>query len=132
MGQEKNDSRWSCKPITSKRKADTISNGAFLIALGILFATDTWWPGILLAIWVTLALRQYLAGRIYDLCISTAILMGLFAISIFKWNWSVLMPILFVVGGIYIIFREYFFGEDTNGEDKSQEIIDDLDDDRKA
>ena len=32
------------------------------------------------------------------------------------------MPVLFVVGGIYIIFREYFFAEDE--EDISEKIID--------
>lgn len=118
-------------PRTTHRRANTIANGAFLVCLGILFATDAWWPGILLALWITLVIRQYLSGRIYDLCISSAIFLSLFAISFFKWNWSFLMPVLFVVGGLYIIFREYFFGEDTNGEDKAQEMIDDLDDKRK-
>ena len=119
------------QPILSKRKIDAISNGAFLISLGILFATDAWWPGILLAIWVSLALRQYFSGRMYDLFVTSLILLGLFIVSFLQLNWTILMPILFVVGGIYIIFREYFFAEDTNGEDKSQEIIDDIDDDRK-
>lgn len=115
-------------PNLSKRKSDAISNGVFLIAIGILFYTNTWWPGILLAIWAALGLRQFLTGRIYDFIISSVILLGLFVVTVFKFNWSVLMPILFVVGGIYIIFREYFFAEDTNGEDKSQEIKDDIDD----
>lgn len=115
------------QPILSKRKSDAISNGVFLIALGILFYTNTWWPGILIAIWAALGLRQYLTGRTYDLIISSVILLGLFIITFFRIEWSLLMPILFVVGGIYIIFREYFFSEDTNGEDKAQEIKDDID-----
>lgn len=118
-------------PLMAKRKIDAISNGALLIALGILFATDAWWPGILLAVWVTLAFRQYLSGRMYDLFVSSVILLGLFLISFLKLDWSILMPVLLVVGGIYIIFREYFFAEDTNGEDKSQEILDDIDNDTK-
>lgn len=113
--------------IMSKRKADAISNGAFLIALGVLFYTNFWWPGILAAIWISIGLRQFLTGRIYDLCISTIILLGLFAMTVFNFEWAVLLPVLFIVGGIYIIFREYFFAEDTNGEDKSQEILDDTD-----
>lgn len=115
------------QPIMSKKKADAISNGAFLIALGILFYTNYWWPGILVAIWISIGLRQFLTGRIYDLCISTVILLGLFVITISNFEWAVLLPVLFIVGGIYIIFREYFFAEDTNGEDKSQEILDDTD-----
>lgn len=111
----------------SKRKANALSNGAFLIGLGILFYTNAWWPGILLAIWVSLAIRQYLTGRIYDLIISTFVLVGLFIITLFRLDWSLIMPVLFVIGGIYLIFREYFFAEETNGEEKSQEIKDDTD-----
>lgn len=113
--------------IVSKKKAEAISNGVLLISIGILFYTNAWWPGILLAIWATLALRQYLSGRMYDLIISSTILIGLFFITLFNVNWSLLMPILFVVGGIYIIFREYFFGGATDEEDKSEEIEDDID-----
>lgn len=111
----------------TKRKADAISNGAFLIALGVLFYTNFWWPGILAAIWLSIGLRQLLTGRIYDFCISTFILLGLFIITIFNFEWAILLPVLFIIGGIYIIFREYFFAEDSNGEDKSQEILDDTD-----
>lgn len=111
----------------SRKQGDAIANGAFLIAIGILFFTNLWWPGILLAIWVSLALRQYFSGRYYDLYISSIILLGLFALAFFQLEWTVMIPVLFVVAGIYIIFREYFFAEDTNGEDKSEEILDDSD-----
>lgn len=98
--------------ILSKRKAEVISNGVFLVAIGILFWSNFWWPGILLAIWATLATRQYLTGRIWDFTITSIILLGLFVVTLFNINWSVLIPVLFVIGGIYIIFREYFFSED--------------------
>lgn len=115
------------KPILSKRKSDVIANGIFLIGLGILFYTKFWWPGILLVLWASVALRQYLTGRMYDCFISSFILLGLFVVSFFNFEWNVLMPVLLIIGGIYIIFREYFFAEDTNGEEKSQEILDDTD-----
>jgi len=119
------------KTFMPKRKIDAIANGAFLIGLGVVFFTNTWWPGILIPIWLALVIRQYFTERYYDLFLSSIILLGLFALSLFKFEWAVLMPVLFVVGGIYIIFREYFFADDTNGEDPSQEILDDADDDRK-
>lgn len=53
--------------ILPKKKAEAISNGVFLIALSILFFSSNWWPGILLAIWSPLAVRQYFTGRYYDL-----------------------------------------------------------------
>lgn len=98
--------------ILTKRKAEIISNGIFLIALGFLFWTNGWWPGILLAIWACLGARQYLTGRYWDFGITSIILIGLFIVSFFNINLTVLIPVLFVVGGIYIIFREYLIAEE--------------------
>lgn len=96
----------------SKRKSEAISSGVFLVALGILLYFDAWWPGILLAIWAFLATRQFLTDRAFDLVISTVVLIGIFLISAFHISWDVLGPFLFIFGGSYIIFREYFFTED--------------------
>lgn len=112
------------KPILTKRKADAFSNGAFLIGLGILLFTGAWWPGILLVLWVSLFLRQYLTGRLYDAFLSTVILVGLFLVSFIKINWSVIIPVLFVIGGIYLIFREYFYAEETIEEETLDETED--------
>jgi len=115
------------KAIMSIRKANVITNGLFLVALAVVIFTGAWWPGVLIAIWFPLALRQYLTGRIYDMTLTTVILLGLFIVSYFNVSWNVLVPIIFVIGGIYIIFREYFFAYDTNGEDKSEELKEDAD-----
>lgn len=113
------------RPLLTKRKSDAIANGAFLIGIGILFFTNAWWPGILLILWISLFLRQYLTGRIYDALISTIILVGLFLISFLKINWSVLIPVLFVIGGIYLIFREYFYADETIEEETLDETSED-------
>lgn len=113
------------KPFLTKRKADGISNGAFLIGLGVLLFTQAWWPGILLVLWICLFLRQYLTGRWYDAFLSTVILVGLFFVSFIKVNWSVIIPVLFVIGGIYLIFREYFYAEETIEEETLDETEDD-------
>ena len=49
-------------------------------------------------------------------------LLSLFGGSFFKFDWSVLVPVLFIVGGIYIIFREYFFADDTNGKENRRKL----------
>lgn len=120
------------KPLISKRKADAIANGGFLIGLGILLFTNSWWPGILLVIWASLFLRQYLTGRNYDAFISTVILVGLFLVTFIKINWSVIIPVLFVIGGIYLIFREYFYAEETIEEETLNETSEDADRDKKG
>lgn len=113
------------QPILSRRKAEVISNGVFLASIGILFWTNGWWPGILLAIWASLGTRQYLTGRIFDVIVSSIILVGLFIASFFNLSWSVLIPVLFITGGIYIIFREYSLSEDTENEDVKKGLEDD-------
>lgn len=115
------------KPLMSKKKAHALSNGVFLICLAILFYTNLWWPGILLALWATIGLRQHLLGRRFDFIVTSIIFIGLFLVSVFKLEWNVLMPVLFLVGGLYLIVREYFFESDTNGEEKSEEILEDAD-----
>lgn len=100
------------KPILSRRKGDAISNGLFLVGLGVLFYTNFWWPGILLALWVLLGTKQYLSGRHFDLIVTSIVLLGLFLVAYFNINFASLMPALFVVGGLYIILREYFYSED--------------------
>ncbi|CDR33878.1 hypothetical protein [Criblamydia sequanensis] len=100
--------------ILSKNKADALSNGIFLIALGLLFFFNAWWPGIILAIWALLAVRQYFTGRYYDLFLTTLILLVLFFSVLFRIDLNVLTPILFIIGGIYIVFREFFYGDDKN------------------
>lgn len=115
----------------SKKKADAISNGVFLISLGILVYSNAWWPGILLAIWATLAIRQYLTGRIYDLIITTILLIGLFVVTLLNLNWSVLVPVLLILGGIHIIFREYCVAEGTEEEDPIEETEKEIEDGNK-
>jgi hypothetical protein len=117
--------------ILSEKRASAISNGLFLISLGILVYTNLWWPGILLAIWITMSSKQYLTGRIYDAFITTFVLVGLFAATIINIDWAFLLPTLFIVAGIFIIYREYSGRHETLEEDKSEEIIEDVDLDSK-
>jgi len=92
----------------SKNRIDTISNGILLIGLGLLFYFNYWWPGILAIIWAALAFKQFLTGRYQDLFVTTLVLGGAFLISYFPINWNLAIPALFVVGGVYIIAKEFF------------------------
>lgn len=109
----------------SKRKIDALASGALLIGIGLLFFTGAWWPGILLVIWAYLGIKQWLSNRKFDLIVSSVILLGLFIVSFLDIRLNVLVPVLFFLGALYIVFREFFFSEDTNGEDISEELRDD-------
>lgn len=115
----------------SKKKADGISNGIFLLGIGILAFSNLWWPGILLALWATLATRQFFTGRFYDLLLSTVFLWGFFIITILNLDWSVIVPVLLVLGGLHLIFREYCVAEGVEDEDVIQEKEKELEDDEQ-
>lgn len=108
-------------PITTHRKADNVSLGLLLVGLGILLFFNNWWPWILLVIGTALVARQYLRGRHYDMAISGIIFGGLFLFFYFGVSWSVLMPVIFTLGGIYLIFREYFVTKERFGQDKIED-----------
>lgn len=111
-------------PLTSRRKALTYAAILFFIGLAILVFTEVWWPGIMLAVGLPLALRQYLLGRAYDTIVTLVVFVGTFISVEYDISWRVLLPSLFTVGAIYILFREFSteMTEDEKEEDLNHEI----------
>ncbi len=95
-------------PLFPKRKADAISNGVFLILLGLLFYTQQWWPGLLFAIGLSLAIRHYLTGRRVNFFITLMLLGLLGVLTLAGQMFSLLFPILFIGLGVYLIGKECF------------------------
>jgi len=94
-------------PRLKKRKADTIFNGIFLILLGFLFYTGQWWPGILFAFGLTLAIRHYLTGRRLSL-LFTVLSVGVLGVITLAGNllWT-LFPLFLMAGGIFLVAKEF-------------------------
>jgi len=80
----------------------------------------------MLAVGLPLALRQYLLGRHYDMGVSLFVFVGVFVTVQFDISWEVLLPVLFALGGIYILFREFLESKEKTEveeeEDLNQEI----------
>lgn len=112
-------------PTLPKKKADTIANGIFLILLGVLFFTETWWPGIVFAVGVNIAIRQLLTGRMSDFFITLGVLAVIIAFTFFEFTSYYVIPILFIAGGIYVIFHEYFFNDANKLKNQTKEDQDD-------
>jgi predicted membrane protein len=106
------------RAILSKKKAGALSTALFLIGLAILAFTQVWWPGIMLAIGLPMALRQYLLGRTYDMCISLLVFVGTFVTVQFDISWKIFLPILFTIGAIYVLLREFLAPDEANREDE--------------
>lgn len=105
------------KHILSEKKTQAITGALFLVGLAALSYTGAWWPWIMIVIGIPLALRQLLLGRYYDTAITLIVFVGVFIISIFQLSERFLLPVLFLVGAIYLFAREYF---DTTSEPEAE------------
>lgn len=94
-------------PLTSRRKAQALYTALFLLGIAVLIFTDMWWPGIMLVVGLPLALRQYLLGRTYDMMISLLVFVGTFVTVQFDISWRVFLPMLFSLGAVYVLVREF-------------------------
>jgi hypothetical protein len=118
-------------PLTSRKKAQAISTALFLIGLAILILTDAWWPGIMLAVGLPLALRQYLLGRTYDMGISLLVFVGTFVTVQSDISWRIFLPILFTIGAIYILFRELTGSDGEDEEEQEEDLNHELEEKKK-
>ncbi len=123
-------------PLTSKRRASTIAIVLFFIGFATIASFNTWWPAIMLVIGVPLAIRQYLLGRIYDMYISLFVFIGVYITIQFDISWQILLPVLFTLGAVYILIREFQESwehpEESEEEDLNHEIEESDDEDKPA
>ncbi len=121
------------QPITSKKKAHAFSTALFLIGVAILIITEMWWPGLMLAVGLPLALRQYLLGRTYDMGVSLLVFVGTFVTVQYNISWRIFLPVLFTIGGIYILCREFLAPdeEDEDEVDKDEDIQHEIEEKKK-
>lgn len=104
--------------LVSKKRAKTISVALFLIGLAVITYFGAWWPGIMIAVGIPLAVRQYLLGRRYDMGISLFVFIGVFVTVQFDISWEILLPVLFATGGVYILFREFLESDEPLAEEE--------------
>ena len=116
--------------IASKKRAKVLSVALFLVGLAIVSYLGAWWPGIMLAIGIPLALRQYLMGRHYDMCVSLFVFVGVFVTVQFNISWEILLPVLFALGGVYILFREFLESNPEPLEEEEEDINQEINEDQ--
>ena len=110
------------KPLIAKNKAKALSSALLLVGLAILLFLGTWWPAIMIVIGIPLSLKQFLQGRFHDAAISLFVFVGFFIIAQFNISWRILIPILFIMGAVYILCKEWV--DTSTGEDEETPSID--------
>ncbi len=115
-------------PMMSRKKIAVFSIVLFFAGLVFLTVFGGWWPGIMLAVGLPLSLRQYLLGRRYDMCVSLFVFLGVFITVQFDIAWEIILPVIFTIGGVYLLGRELIefrqITEDESEEDTNLEIED--------
>jgi predicted membrane protein len=117
-------------PLTSKRRAKKICIPLFLVCLAIVSYTGQWWPSIMLAIGLPLALKQYLLGKTYDVLITLVVFIGVFVSVHFEFSWPVLVPVLFTLGGIYIFCRDYIESSIPSEEEQEEDLNEEIEEEQ--
>ncbi len=118
------------KILLSSNKSKAITGALFLVGLAILAFTGAWWPGIMLVIGIPLALRQFFLAKYYDMGISLIVFIGVFIVSSFSISERYFLPVLFIVGAIYIFFREYFQPTLAPEDELEEEINEEIEEDQ--
>lgn len=108
------------------KKAKQIAFALFLVGIVFLSLQGDWWPGIMLAIGIPLAVKQFFLGKRYDVAVTAFVFLGVFVTVQFEIEWKVFLPVLFTIGGIYILFRDLLeestLTERETEEDMNEEI----------
>lgn len=110
------------KPLLSHKRSRAISSALFLVGLAFLLYAEAWWPGIMIVIGIPLALRQLLLGRYHDMIITLLVFLGFFIVAQFNISWKILIPILFIVGAIYILCKEWVESQTTTLEEIDEDL----------
>lgn len=116
--------------IIPRKRAMILSVSLFLIGLAIVTYLNAWWPGIMLAIGIPLALRQYLLDRRYDMWVSLFVFVGSFITIQFNVSWEIVLPVLFALGGIYIVVREYLDSTEETLEEEDEDLNEEIEEEQ--
>ncbi|HRW58478.1 MAG TPA: hypothetical protein P5048_02530 [Chlamydiales bacterium] len=113
-------------PVASHKKVQAVSSIIFLIGLAVLAFYNSWWPGIMLVLGLSIAARQILKGKIYDTILTLIIFVGAFIIFLKGYEQRFLLPVLFTLGALHIFIREFLAFQDKTEIEKEEEIEADI------
>lgn len=116
--------------IVSKKRAMIFSVALFLVGLAIVTYLNAWWPGIMLAVGLPLALRQFLLNRHHDMWVTLFVFVGGYATVQFNISWEVMLPVFFALGGIYIVFREYLESKEEPLEEEEEDLNEEIEEEQ--
>lgn len=114
------------KQFVSTKKAKAFELATFFLGLSILSIYGNWWPSIMIVLGASLAVKQFLLKRFYDMALSLFIFIGVFLIQTYSASSSYFLAVLFFTSAIFLVGKEYIdartLPEDQQEEDLNHEI----------
>jgi len=114
----------------SQNRVRAITSALFLLGLAILAFTGQWWPGILLVIGISLAIQKLLMKKFLESFLLVVIFVSAFLVSYmgidytgfaYKIFWRVFLPIIFLLGAISTLLREFYPKKPPINKDQNKE-----------
>ena len=94
-------------PSLSKRRSTIITLIIFLVLLLVNSLSGYWWPYIYITIGTPVISKQFLSGRLYESIVTFTVFFGLFSVINFEIDWSTILPVVFTISALMILFREF-------------------------
>ncbi|MEI6531966.1 MAG: hypothetical protein WCN87_04010 [Chlamydiota bacterium] len=92
------------KPLVSRHKADKLALATFLVGLAILSYTESWWPGLALALGAALFAKRLFEGKYYESLLTLAVFGAVFASVKYNISW---IAALFLIAAIVLVFQAF-------------------------
>jgi hypothetical protein len=118
------------QPIVSKKRTQNICGALFFVGLGVVGFIGQWWPGVMLAIGIPLALRQFFLRKFYDVIITLIICFGIVIFSSYEMSTKVILPIMFIIAGIYIFFRDFIESQNTTEVEEEENLNEEIEEEQ--
>ena len=81
----------------------------------------------MIVVGLPLALRQFLLGRTYDMGLTLVLFIGAFILSSgYDISWNTLLPVLFTIGAIYTLAREFITPNPTTEPEEEESLSKEL------
>lgn len=103
-------------PQLSPKARHIITILVVLLGGGALFYYNMLWPEIILIVGLAIALKQFLAGSVFDPAASLVVFGAMYGTTKMNIGWTVLIPLpalIFVIGA-FILIHEYFMRKEKS------------------
>jgi len=113
-------------PHYSNHRASIFGLLFFIGCLTIMFISRNWWPGSLLVVGLPIALKQFLMNRYFDMTVSLVVFIGAFVSIQYDIIWQIILPVIFLMGGLYVILKEFFTPKRVYEDEKEEDLNEEM------